>query len=176
MSTLMSAVLNMCCFAVFTMVTSCAAHHETLAQENWRCSTSSNTVSTPEHMVRSDATHSMCNASGVHARMDWTSFTLGPSHGAHPVTLNYDGLDPAVTYELSVLFFSSEFKVRVQSSTCCCVVCFYNFDFLPCSLSSVALLVHNMAWSRHSKRNETLSRQGIQFCNRMLFQCGQCVE
>ena len=48
---------------------------------------------------------------GVAARMGWTSFTVGPSHGEHPVTLTYQGLDPAATYVLSVVFFTSDFKM-----------------------------------------------------------------
>ena len=89
-------------------------HHETLAQANWHCPPPPH-ESAPEildQMAWYKSTHSNCNADGVYARMDWTSFTVGPSQAAHPVTLNYVGLDPEASYELSVLFFSSEFKVR----------------------------------------------------------------
>eukprot|EP01043_Picozoa_sp_COSAG02_P045599 COSAG02_NODE_4188_length_5646_cov_5.157202_2_plen_125_part_00 len=88
-------------------------HHETLAQANWHCPPPPNepTPEVQDQTASQQFFHSNCNADGVHARMDWTSFTLGPSQGAHPVTLNYVGLDPEVLYELSVLFFSSDFKV-----------------------------------------------------------------
>ena len=82
-------------------------HHETLAQTDWHCPqapSSSLPLSQPE------SGRSACDAVGVVARMDWTSFTLGPSRGDHPVVLNYQDLDPAANYSLSVLFFSSEFK------------------------------------------------------------------
>eukprot|EP01051_Picozoa_sp_SAG22_P013677 SAG22_NODE_1558_length_4129_cov_2.138213_2_plen_507_part_00 len=93
-------------------------HHETLAQKNWHCPlpppgpVAPQPIDAMELGLKLDTRHSNCDADGVYARMDWTSFTLGPSHGAHPVTLNYDDLDPEATYQLSVLFFSSEFKVR----------------------------------------------------------------
>jgi|EP01044_Picomonas_judraskeda_P002717 hypothetical protein len=92
-------------------------HHETLAQENWHCPPPTSSASANlEQPASKQSSHSHCDADGVYARMDWTSFTLGPSQGAHPVTLNYEGLDPEAEYELSVLFFSSEYKVRrVQS-------------------------------------------------------------
>eukprot|EP01052_Picozoa_sp_SAG31_P013614 SAG31_NODE_822_length_11777_cov_11.328738_6_plen_1264_part_00 len=150
-------------------------HHETLAQENWHCSTSSRSAS---GMVWADSTHSNCNGSGVHTRMDWTSFTLGPSHGAHPITLIYNGLDPAVTYELSILFFSSEFKVRVYLCTRALVLVLpplFSWS-LPISCKVIILRHCVMAWSRHSWRSETRSQQGIQFYKTMLYQCGRCVE
>ena len=82
-------------------------HHETLAQSNWHC------PPPPPATERGvlGAAHESCNADGIFSRGDWTSFTLGPSHGSHPVTLRYEGLDPEATYRLSVLFFSAEFKL-----------------------------------------------------------------
>jgi hypothetical protein len=84
-------------------------HHETLGQYDWHCPAQGPPVSRASGGLGSS--HQACDAVGVVARMDWTSFTLGPSGGAHPVTLNYQGLDPAANYSLSILFFSSEFKM-----------------------------------------------------------------
>jgi hypothetical protein len=67
-------------------------HHETLSQLDW-------------------AGKGQDPSSVAPARIDWTSFTRSQSQGRHPLRLSYEGLDPDESYTLSILFFSSEYKM-----------------------------------------------------------------
>ena len=56
-------------------------HHETLGQYDWHCPAPTSGAGTVSTGLGSNP----CDDVGVVARMSWTSFTLGPSHGDHPV-------------------------------------------------------------------------------------------